>query len=205
MNLTKKQKLVYDYIATYIKENGYSPSQTEIQEHFSFKSLGSVQDYIRYLTNAGYLMSEPNAVRGLILTHTDENAPSQRENEIPLTGKVAAGKPIEAIENHNTLVVPPTMLKNGADYFALEVEGLSMIEDGILEGDILVIKKQNEANQGDTVIALIDNEATVKRFYKKRGKVELHPANSTMKPIMVSEQGGDFSIAGIVVGLLRNF
>ena len=117
-------------------------------------------------------------------------------------GKVAAGLPIEAIAGTETVSVPQTMLK-GNDNFALTVSGNSMIEDGILDGDTIVVKKQESASNGETVGALIENEATVKRFYKKSNAVELHPANSSMSPIIV--QGGAFKIEGVVVGLLRHF
>lgn len=197
MTLTKKQKSVYDYICSYINSNGYSPTQAEIQENFGFKSLGSVQDYIRYLTNGGYLKNDQGAVRGL-----EPLSSSKGGSEIPLLGAVAAGIPIEAIESTETIQVPDFMIDNGL-HFALNVEGNSMIEDGILDGDIIVIKKQNSAENGQTVVAVIDGEATVKRFYRKRSRVELHPANSTMSPIIVDE--GNFEIRGVLVGLMRQY
>ena len=201
MSLTKKQKQVFDFICDYIKENSISPTQLEIQRHFNFKSLGSVQDYIRYLTNAGYLASNPNSVRGLEPTPPQD--PALDVLEIPLMGKVAAGAPIEAIQSSTPLTIPKTMVKAGFNHFALEVSGSSMIEDGIFEGDVLVIREQLGAEQGQTVVALIENEATVKRYYKKPEHIELHPANSTMSPILVNQ--GDFKIAGIVVALLRQY
>jgi repressor LexA len=198
MGITKKQKQVYDYIKSYFSENGYSPTQDEIKLHFGFKSLGSVQKYIQYLTNAGYLKNSWNARRGLEpIIHNNENFSS-----VPLLGKVAAGLPIEAVENRENISVPANLIKQG-EHFALQVEGDSMIEDGILEGDVIVIKKQATAQNGDTVVALIDNEATVKRFYRKSKNIELHPANSRMKPFIYDS--GDLSIEGIVVGLIRAY
>jgi repressor LexA len=195
--LTRKQKEVYDYICAYLDEHGTSPTQLEIKEYFGFKSLGSVQDYIKYLVNGGYLRNDSNAVRGLVpVTHAEPSV------EIPLLGKVAAGNPIEVVEGQETIPVPRTMLKQGT-HFALTVTGQSMIEDGILDGDVIIIKKQQTANNGDTVVATVDHEATVKRFYKKSSKIELHPANSSMKPIIVSDQ--EFQIKGILVGLLRQY
>ena len=201
MKLTKKQKQVYDFICDYISNNCVSPTQIEIQEHFNFKSLGSVQDYIRYLTNAGYLKTNPHTVRGLEPTTPDD--PALNLLEIPLMGKVAAGAPIEAIDSSTPLTIPASMVKRNHQHFALEVCGNSMIEDGIFEGDVLVVQEQQTAEQGQTVVALIDNEATVKRYYKKSGQIELHPANSTMSPIIVNQ--GDFKIAGIVAALLRQY
>jgi repressor LexA len=203
MSLTKKQKQVYDYIVEYLEENGYSPTQMEIKEHFGFKSLGSVQDYIKYLKNANYIQNDINSVRGLTPLGFGSQS-NQNENiiEIPLHGKVAAGNPIEAQEGSDTIPVPISMIGKGTHY-ALTVSGESMIEDGILDGDVIIIKEQKNANNGDTVIALINNEATVKRFYKKKSEIELHPANSSMKPILVRD--GDFQIKGVLVGLLRSY
>ena len=202
MSLTKKQKQVYDYIVYYIDENDFSPTQMEIKEHFGFKSLGSVQDYIKYLKNSGYLSNDTNSVRGL--TPLDPNA-LERSNDvvdIPIHGKVAAGNPIEAIEGTETITVPSSMIGFG-NHYALTISGESMIEDGILDGDLIVVKEQATARNGETVVAVIDNEATVKKFYQKSNQIELHPANSSMKPIIVTQ--GDFQIKGILVGLIRAY
>lgn len=201
MSLTKKQKQVLDYIKEYIDENEVSPTQVEIQEFFGFKSLGSVQDYIRYLKNAGYLENDANSVRGL--KPIDPNEPTQENTiAIPMHGSVAAGNPIEAMEGQETIDIPAHMVRKGRHY-ALTVSGESMIEDGILDGDVIVVKEQNTAQNGETVIAVIDNEATVKRYFKKSKQIELHPANATMKPIIVDH--GDFQIKGILVGLIRSY
>lgn len=202
MSLTKKQKQVYDYIVEYIELNDYSPTQMEIKEHFGFKSLGSVQDYIRYLKNANYIQNDTNSVRGLTPVIGGKTSEIENVIDIPLHGKVAAGNPIEAIEGSESISVPATMIGKGSHY-ALTVSGESMIEDGILDGDVIVVKEQRTANNGDTVIAVVDNEATVKRFYKKNSSIELHPANSTMKPIII--ENGDLQIKGVLVGLLRSY
>lgn len=200
MSLTKKQKQVFDYISDYIHENGYSPTQVEIKEFFGFKSLGSVQDYIRYLKSAGYLENDPNSVRGL--TPVDPNDNQTNSIEIPLHGSVAAGNPIEAIEGSQMIDVPASMVGQG-DHYALTVQGQSMIEDGIFDGDIIIVKNAKAAHNGQTVVATIENEATVKRYYKKSKSIELHPANSSMEPIIVNN--GDFQIKGILVGLYRSY
>lgn len=199
MSLTRKQKEVYDFIVDYIDEHGVSPTQQEIQHQFGFKSLGSVQDYLKYLKNAGYLKNDQNAVRGLVPLKT---IIPEEIIRIPLHGSVAAGRPIEAIESYETIEIPKYMIRHG-DHFALTVSGESMIEDGIFDGDIIIVKKQTHASNGETVIATIDNEATVKRYYKKSSLIELHPANSSMKPILVKD--GVFEIKGILVGLLRTY
>ena len=202
MSLTKKQKQVYDFISVYLDKNGYSPTQVEIKDYFGFKSLGSVQDYIRYLKNAGYLESDTNSVRGLVPVDPNTTINQAQAIEIPLHGKVAAGCPIEAFEGSESVEIPASMIGQG-QHFALTVQGESMIEDGILDGDLIIIKNQLTANNGETVVAVIDNEATVKRYYKKKNKIELHPANSSMNPIIVDN--GDFNIKGILVGLYRSY
>ncbi|MGK0367940.1 MAG: repressor LexA [Thermoproteota archaeon] len=207
--LTKKQKLVFDYICEYVRDNSYSPTQVEIQEYFGFKSLGSVQDYIRYLTSAGYLRNDSNAVRGLDPVLPEEEVQNQTSSniithvEIPLLGKVAAGIPIEAIEGSDLISIPQSMLRQG-NHFALTVSGESMIEDGIFDGDTLVVKEQKSASNGETIIAMVDNEATVKRLQKHKDHIELIPANSALKPIIVPASK-NFEIKGIVVGLLRTY
>jgi len=149
MALTKKQKKVYDFICEYLDTQGFSPTQNEIKKHFQLKSLGSVQDYIRYLTNAGFLKNDPNAVRGLEPIREEVTPPSPEVN-IPLLGQVAAGLPIEAIEGQESVSIPSNMIPPGK-CFALQISGQSMIEDGILDGDIVLIKEQKTANRGDTV------------------------------------------------------
>lgn len=195
MALTRKQKEVLDFITEYVRENGYSPTQKEIQENFGFKSLGSVQDYIKYLTNGGYLQNDSHSVRGLMPSTVQQNS-----EDIPLLGSIAAGVPIEAIENSDTISVPVSMLGRGQHY-ALKVKGESMIEEGILSGDIAIIKHQTDAQNGQIVVAVVENETTLKRYFKKSKQVELHPANKTMKPIIVKDK--ECEIRGLLVGLLR--
>lgn len=197
MALTKKQKEVLDFITEYVREHGISPTQKEIQNHFGFKSLGSVQDYIKYLTNGGYLLNDSHSVRGLMPATVQ-----QHTEEIPLLGEIAAGIPIEAIENSDFISVPTHMLGKGQHY-ALRVKGESMIEEGILNGDIAVIKHQTQANNGQIVVAVIDNETTLKKYFKKARQIELHPANSTMTPIIVQDK--ECEIRGLLVGLIRTY
>ncbi len=197
MALTKKQKDVLDFITGYVREHGYSPTQKEIQEFFGFKSLGSVQDYIKYLTAGGYLNNDSHSVRGLMPSTVQQNS-----EDIPLLGSIAAGTPIEAIENTDMISVPVQMLGKGLHY-ALKVKGESMIEDGILSGDIAIIKHQTQADNGQIVVAVVDNETTLKRYFKKSKQVELHPANKTMKPIIIKDK--ECEIRGLMVGLLRTY
>lgn len=197
MALTKKQKDVLDFITGYVRENGYSPTQKEIQEHFGFKSLGSVQDYIKYLTAGGYLNNDSHSVRGLMPSTVQQNS-----EDIPLLGNIAAGVPIEAIENSDMISVPVHMLGRGQHY-ALKVKGESMIEEGILSGDIAIIKHANQAENGQIVVAVVDNETTLKKYFKRAKQIELHPANKTMKPIIVKDK--ECEIRGLMVGLIRTY
>tara|TARA_R110002072_G_scaffold64203_6_gene159806 strand:- start:18065 stop:18685 length:621 start_codon:yes stop_codon:yes gene_type:complete len=206
MSITKKQKQVLDYISSYTDDYGYAPTQNEIKEHFGLKSLGSVQRYIKYLTDAGYLVADQHARRGLLVAGKQNQSDDTQEFEIPLLGAVAAGNPIEAIENPSEmLAIPPDLLKKGGQMFALTVEGDSMIEDGILEGDYVIIKGQNTAKNGETVVAVIDGEATLKKYIPKKNKIELHPANHRLKPIIVGPDQEDFKLVGVLVGLIRQY
>lgn len=212
MGLTKKQHEVYQYIKGYSKKKGYAPTQREIKEHFNLKSYGSVQRYLKYLKGAGLLTNDWNSKRGLTLVEDTnqnkvESKPNQshlpHEMEIPLLGDVAAGNPIEALENPTEhLTVPSGLVQKKGQYFALRVQGESMIEDGILDGDYAIIRAKNQAQAGQTIVAVVDGEATLKKFFKKSKHIELHPANSTMEPIIV-EGHQDLKIVGELAGLIR--
>jgi repressor LexA len=198
MALTKKQKDVLDYITDFYTENGFAPTQKEIMEHFGLKSLGSVQDYIKYLMQGDYLVNDPHSVRGLMPKKINQEAIL----ELPLLGSIAAGTPIEAIETTDTINVPASMISKGSHY-ALKVKGESMIEAGILSGDIAIIKHQNDADHGQIVVAVINDETTLKTLFKKSKQLELHPANSKMKPILIRDK--ECEIRGILVGLIRTY
>ncbi len=201
--LTPKQKNVLDFIMKVTEENGYAPSQHEIAKHFGFTSLGTVQNYLVRLQRQGVLSKTWNGKRTLqALT----KPPTGESLELPLLGKVAAGRPIEAVMAGETIEIPPMMHVPGSNMFALKVQGQSMIEDGILDGDYVVIKKQDTAINGQTVVAMINNEATIKRFYKKGSQIELHPANSQMTPIIVGEEErAQFRIEGVLAGVIRQY
>ena len=202
MALTKKQKEFYDFIVAYNQEHGHSPTQKEIKDHFGLKSFGSVQKYLQYLTKEGLLESQWNQRRSLEIKDEIESD----SDHIPLLGLVAAGNPIEAIENPtNTIAVPRAFLKGGYKYFALTVKGDSMIEAGILEGDVIVCRSTKEARNGQIVVAVIDGEATVKTISYQKKSIELLPSNKNYSPIVVDETVGDFKIVGNLVGLLRSY
>lgn len=200
--LTPKQKRVLDFIEEFTAKQGYSPSQQEIAEAFGFKSLGTVQNYLVRLERQGALLRHSwNARRGFEVAREKSASESV---PLPLLGRVAAGRPIEAILTDETLDVPASMLRGGEN-FVLRVTGQSMIEDGILDGDYVVIKKQDRADNGQTVVALVGNEATIKRFYRRSGKVELHPANPAFQPLIIDSlvENNEFKIEGVLVGVIR--
>ena len=207
MALTKKQKEVYDFIAAYQEHHGHSPTQNEIKDHFGLKSLGSVQKYLQYLNKEGVLETQWNHRRGIEVKSAPIHHYDNDSDQIPLLGLVAAGNPIEAIENPtNTIVVPRHFLKGGFRYFALTVKGESMIEAGILDGDVIVCRSTKEARNGQIVVAVIDGEATVKTLsLQNKKKIELLPANSNFSPIVIDEYITDFKIVGTLVGLLRSY
>ncbi len=210
--LTPKQKKLLAYIESFYEKKGYAPSQKEIAAHFGFSSLGTVQNYLVRLEKFGFLSKQWNAKRAIqIRPHNHENPnpqshfPKQFESqvlELELLGKVAAGRPIEAIENPQGVEVPRSMTKTGFQYYVLQVQGDSMIEDGILNGDYVIVRKTQTAQEGEIVVALIDNEATIKRFRRWSGRIELHPANPRYQPIIVGPSQ-DFRIQGVFAGLIR--
>lgn len=199
MKLTEKQKNFLSYLSGYIDEWGQSPSFDEICSHFGFSSYNTVTTYLKLLAKKGYIrLPDKNKKRSIELISPVET----RRFEFPLLGKVAGGKPIEAIEAHDVIEVPTSMVGSG-DHFVLEVIGFSMQEEGIMDGDFIVVRKQSWAETGETVVALINNEATVKKYYKRGKHVELRPAHEGMESIYVEK--GDLRIEGKVVGVLRYY
>jgi repressor LexA len=200
MKLTEKQKEFLGYISRYMEEWGRSPSFEEMCAHFGFSSYNTVTTYLKALERKGYirLPQKKNQKRAIEVISPVET----RRFEFPLLGRVAAGKPIEAVEDVSAIEVPPSMTGSG-DHFVLQVKGNSMEEDGILDGDFLVVRKQPTAENGETVVALINNEATVKKYYKREDYVELRPAHKDMEPLVVSKV--DLRIEGKVVGVMRHY
>jgi repressor LexA len=198
MGLTPAQERVYRFVREYIDRHGYAPSYEEIRSNLGFQSLNAVFKHLKQIEERGYLrIPWKNKKRAL------ELVPLQTENAaIPFLGVVAAGTPIEAVEVPESIEVPDNFLGNGSN-FALRVKGESMIDDGIRDGDILIITRQPHAENGQTVVALVNGESTVKKFYHYGNEVELRPANESMKPIRVA--AGEVEIVGFVMGLLRNY
>jgi len=198
--LTEKEEKVYGFIKGYFDKYGRAPTYAEIRDKFNYSAISTVQDFINQLKMKGYIEAPigTNRKRALELVENDFSDLAK----IPLSGTVAAGQPIEAVETRDYVDVPKNLLKKNGDYFALKVKGDSMIEDCIMEGDVVVIKRQSNASNGQTVVAILDNEATIKRFYRKKGQIELHPANPNYKIIKVPENS-EFKILGVLASVIR--
>jgi repressor LexA len=199
--LTHRQKEVYAFLKEYIERHGVAPTYEEIRRHFGFRSYNAVFKHLKQLEARGYLKSRwKNKKQAFSLKEPVQASLSTRS--LPLLGRVAAGEPIEALEDRDTIEVPESFLGTG-EHFALRVRGDSMIGDGIHDGDLILLRKQEDAENGQTVVALIDGEATVKRFYRKGASVELHPANANMQPLVVEAE--QVTVQGVVVGLIRKY
>ena len=199
MKVTKRQKEILDFIKDFIDREGYSPSMEEIAAHFHFASLNAVFKHLEALRLRGYLHREPNRARSIELA---ENSAAIRA--LPLLGRVAAGKPIEAISTPETLPVPEGLLPGRGDYYSLRVQGDSMIEEHIEDGDYVIVKAGDQAVNGEMVVALVDQESvTLKRFFREGALVRLQPANQTISPIILPAES--VKLQGVVVGLIRKY
>jgi repressor LexA len=198
MTLTPAQERVYQFLRNYMQQHGHTPSYEEIRESLGFQSLNAVHKHLKQLERRGYLRSPwNNRKRAFELLPLRTGTAS-----IPFLGVVAAGNPIAAAEVPESVEVPESFLGNGNN-FALRVRGDSMIEEGIREGDTLIITRQVSAENGQTVVAMVRGEATVKKFHGCGEEIELRPANSQMETLRVP--AGDVEIVGVVVGLLRHY
>jgi repressor LexA len=200
VHLTKRQKELLDYLDGYIAEHGYAPTLEEIGSRFTLNSVATVHKHLTNLEHKGFIRRTANHSRGL------EVVPQHNQRaavELPLLGRVAAGQPIEALEDADHIAVPEQFIRR-RDTFVLKVVGSSMVQDGILDGDYIVVEQRPSADNGETVVAVIDGEATVKRFYRdKPGRIRLQPANDAMQPIVVKEK--DCELRGVVVAVLRKY
>ena len=198
--LTKKQKEVLDFVTSYIKENDIAPSNSEIAQMLGVSSPATVYQHVSALTDKGYLERGFNKHRSIRLVPSFANF--TKALVLPLAGLITAGEPIEAIENHETMAVPADLVTNQENSYVLKVKGESMIEEGILDGDYVIIERNPSPRNGDVVVALLDNSyATLKRFFREPTRIRLEPANSSMKPFYAK----DPLIQGIVRGVIRKF
>ena len=207
MALTKRQKEVLDYLVNFLNKNGYSPSFEEIAHALKLTSLATVHKHLSTLERKGFVRRGYNQSRSIEIMQLPkpvrEQVIERHSAHLQVAGRIAAGKPLEAVEDSETISLAD--FARGSNSFVLQVRGDSMHEDHILDGDYIVVEQTQVANPGEIVVALVgENEATVKRFYREPGnKIRLQPANAQMAPIVVAAQ--DVKIQGRVVGVLRKF
>lgn len=199
--LTKRQKQILDYYQKFIKKNDYAPTLDEARRHFRLDSKSTIHKHLETLKSKGYLDKSNYRARAINISETEK---SPVLTKIPLLGTIAAGQPIEAIEEKETIAVPRSKLPNSGDFYALRVNGNSMTDENINDGDIVLIKQQSIANNGQKVVALIDNnEATLKKIYKEKNYIKLQPANKKVEPIIITKDK-EFIIQGVVIDIIKN-
>lgn len=197
--LTDRQMEIYEFVRQMIQGEGRPPTMREIGEAFEIRSTNGVREVLSVLEKKGYIRREPYLSRGIELVETTPTSVTP----VPIVGRVAAGLPLLAVENvDGHVAVDKTFLPAG-EVFSLKIAGESMRDEGIRNGDLVLVKKQETAHKGDIVVAVIGDEATVKKFYPDRNRVRLEPANPEFGPIIVDKDAPGFFIAGKVVGLLR--
>lgn len=201
--LTPKQKEVLDFIVNFINEQGYAPSYREIATGLDLSSPSTVHTHIQALRLRGYLRAGDSSGSGnRELEPTDKAVRWGRSVILPLKGLITAGKPIEAIEEQETIAVPVDIVPDSANSYVLRVKGESMIDEGILDGDYVIVERNPSPKNGDVVVALLDNAyATLKKFYREKDRIRLQPANKTMKPIYCY----DPLIQGVVRAVIRSY
>jgi len=200
MPLTKRQKQILTYLEEFLTSKEYSPTLEEIANHFGMASLNGVYKHLKVLEERGFIKRLSNRARSIRILQREQ--PFQSPS-LPLLGYVAAGNPIEAVVHSDEVSVPEMFLTPGTNY-VLRVEGDSMVDQHIEDGDLIVVEQRDHAQNGETVVALVDGEdATLKRYYREGSQIRLQPANEKMSPILVDESR--LKIQGIVVGLMRKY
>ena len=200
VTLTERQKEIVDFIRRYRERRGISPTQREICEEFGYSSFGTLQKHIKLLMEKGVLVRDWNKRRSLVLAEEENRSYAV---EVPLYGRIAAGRPIEVVAGDETVAVPEVLTKKGEN-FVLRVNGQSMVDDGVHDGDYVVIQKRDRATNGDMVVALVNGEATLKRWYREGdGRIRLQPSNERMPPMYFGEH--EVAVQGVVVGLMRRY
>lgn len=202
MELNEKQKEVYDFLLEFTKTNGYPPSVREICKAVSLKSTSTVHGHLKRLEKKGLIYRDPTKPRAIVINEISLNNNAINTLKIPIVGNITAGMPILATENiDGSFEISLNSVKHDNNLFALKVQGHSMINAGINDGDLAIIEQCNFADNGKIVVALINDEATLKTFYKEKNHIRLQPENNSMEPIIVK----DCSILGVLVGIFRTF
>lgn len=210
--LTERQRDILNFIRDFQKERGIAPTHREICDHFGFSSYGTVYKHLSLLEKKGLIRRDWNQKRGVELVEEKETKPEQRTEprrdersnarELPLFGYIAAGRPLDVDVSDETIAVPEHLTTRGENY-VLKVRGDSMVDDGILDGDLVIISRRERADNGEMVVANVNGEVTLKRLYREGEHVRLQPANSMMSPIYAAAR--DVAVQGVVVGLMRRF
>jgi len=201
MALTRRQRQVYDVIRDFIGAHGYSPSLEEIGDELNLSSVATVHKHVSHLVQKGFVRRSWNQNRSIEIADDANGAGAVL---VPLSGTIAAGYPLEAVSDTETIAVPSLLVKNPGNTFVLQVQGDSMIDEQIRDGDFVVLEKRKTARDGETVVALIDgHQATLKGFYRDGSQIRLQPANRSMEPILVSAE--TIQIQGVVVGVMRKY
>jgi repressor LexA len=197
--LTDRQRELWEYIRESIETKGLPPTIREIGKRFKISSTNGVRAILFSLVKKGYIKRKPKVSRGIELVGKFTGSWVR----IPILGRISAGLPVLAVENIEGAIALDGNMFSGGDIFSLRVQGDSMIDAGIFDGDYVIARQQKAAQKGDIVVAIIGEEATVKKYYPENGKVKLEPANSNFRPILVDRKSSEFFIAGKVIGLLR--
>jgi repressor LexA len=208
--VTERQRDILSFIREFQKERGVAPTHREICDHFGFSSYGTVYKHLSLLEKKGLIRRDANQKRGVELVEKapEKQASAQRDSregsalELPLFGYIAAGRPLDVDVSNETISVPDHLTTRGENY-VLKVRGDSMVEDGILDGDLVIIARRERAENGEMVVANVNGEVTLKRMYHEGERVRLQPANSMMGPIYAAAR--DVAVQGVVVGLMRRF
>ncbi|MEE9240500.1 MAG: transcriptional repressor LexA [bacterium] len=205
MFLTRRQREIFEFIREFIHERGYAPSIAEIGQHFQLTSPATVHKHLQNLSQKGLIKRSWNRSRAIELIPGADTLGKDSGGspaELPLRGLIAAGVPLEAVQDNETIPLPWSSGDN--NLYVLKVKGSSMIEDHIQDGDYVIVEQRESAQNGETIVALLEGEnATLKKYYREGGRIRLQPANAAMEPIMVNE--GSFRIQGVVVGVLRKY
>jgi repressor LexA len=213
--LTERQKEILEFVHEYRRQRGIAPTHREICARFGYSSYGTVYKHLKLLQDKGFLRRDWNQKRGIELIRAIPGGPGDgppgSDHELPFFGRIAAGRPIEAVAGNERVTVPAHLLSSrggsgahaASDHYVLRVVGDSMIEDGIHDGDFVIVLRREIAEPGEMVVALVGDEATLKRFYPEGAMVRLQPANPNMQPFFVPSR--DVRVQGVVVGLMRKF
>ena len=200
--LTERQRDILQFIRDFQRDRGIAPTHREICDHFGFSSYGTVYKHLSLLEKKGLIRRDWNQKRGVELIDKQAPETSPGVRELPLFGTIAAGQPLEVQQSDETITVPERLTTRGEN-FVLKVRGDSMMDDGILDGDYVIIARRERAENGEMVVANVNGEVTLKRLYREGERIRLQPANALMNPIYAHAR--DVSVQGVVVGLMRRF